>query len=180
MIFAVSDQPIPTNTPLAPFCDATGRHLPLACTMSCTGVLTQVMKELCNPPFKSHDEASKAASTVPIGCHGITFLPYLSGERTPNIPDATGAILGLTQANIQYANDPAVIYRACMEGITMVLANALKLFPNKIDTLLVVGGGANNPLWRQIIADSLNCTLMFPLETLKMKYGNKRNTHKAD
>lgn len=162
-LFGVSDTPIPTNTPLAPFCDATGRHLPLACTMSCTGVLTHVLQELT--PYKSHEEASEAASKIPIGCYGIMFLPYLAGERTPNIPHATGSILGLTQANLQYANDPAVLYRACMEGITIVLANALQLFPNKIDMLLVVGGGANNPVWRQIIADCLNCTLKFPLET---------------
>jgi xylulokinase len=51
-----------------------------------------------------------------------------------------------------------------MEGITFVLANALRYFPDTVDTLLVVGGGANNPLWRQMIADVMNCKLIFPLE----------------
>ncbi|CAJ1951212.1 unnamed protein product [Cylindrotheca closterium] len=166
-IFAVSKRPPSGTDPssLAPFCDATGQYLPLACTISCTGVLTQVLKEWTD--FSSHEEASKYAASVPIGCHGITFLPYLGGERTPNWPHATGAILGLTSSNFQYAKDPAVIYRACLEAITFLLANALEEFPNKndIDTLLVVGGGAKNPFWQQMIADITNRKLIFPLET---------------
>jgi xylulokinase len=163
-IFAVSDTPVVDSPCLAPFCDAAGRYLPLACTMSCTGVLTQVLNEWTD--WSSHDVASKHAASVEIGCHGITFLPYLGGERTPNWPHATGALLGLTSTNLKYASDPAVMYRACLEGITFLLADALDHFPNKsaIKTLLVVGGGAKNPLWQQMIADILNCRLEFPLE----------------
>eukprot|EP00980_Cylindrotheca_fusiformis_P015924 scaffold4661_cov108-Cylindrotheca_fusiformis.AAC.7 len=164
-IFAVSDTPVSDSPVLAPFCDATGRYLPLACTISCTGVLTQVLNEYTD--WSSHEEASRHAASVGIGCHGITFLPYLGGERTPNWPHATGALLGLTASNLKYASDPAVVYRACLEGITFLLADALSHFPNKdtITTLLVVGGGAKNPLWQQMIADILNCELRYPLET---------------
>jgi xylulokinase len=162
-LFGVSETPVPLNTPVAPFCDATGRHLPLACTMSCTGVLTQVLKEWC-PPDWTHERASHEASKIEPGCYGISFLPYLGGERTPNWPHATGALLGLTPANMRHAQNPAVLYRACMEGITFVLADVLQYFP-PIDTLLVVGGGAKNTLWQQMIADVLNCRLVFPLET---------------
>ncbi|KAL3942131.1 MAG: hypothetical protein SGBAC_003631 [Bacillariaceae sp.] len=166
-IFAVSKQPPSEgdSASLAPFCDATGQYLPLACTISCTGVLTQVLKEWTD--FSSHEEASNNAASVPIGCHGITFLPYLGGERTPNWPHASGAILGLTTSNFRYLRDPSVIYRACLEAISFLLANALEEFPNKedIDTLLVVGGGANNPFWQQMIADITDRKLVFPLET---------------
>jgi xylulokinase len=160
-LFGVSRNPAPLNTPLAPFCDATGNHLPLACVMSCTGVLTQVLNEWC-PDGWTHEDASEAAGNIPIGCHGLTFLPYLSGERTPNWPHATGALLGLTSQNFQQT--PGLVYRACLEGITFLLADALHYFPSKVDTLYVVGGGARNPLWRQMIADVLNCKLVFPVE----------------
>jgi xylulokinase len=166
-LFGVSNTPVSLNTPLAPFCDATGRHLPLACVMSCTGVLTQVLNEWCSSSSSvpwSHEEASQEAAKVPIGCHGITFLPYLGGERMPNWPHATGALLGLTPANLKYAQDPAVLYRACLEGITFLLADALQYFPESVDQLLVVGGGAKNSVWCQMIADILNCELRFPLE----------------
>lgn len=163
-IFAVSDSPVSSSPVLAPFCDAAGRHLPLACTISCTGVLTQVLNEFTD--WSSHEVASEHAAAVEIGCHGITFLPYLGGERTPNWPHASGALLGLTSSNLRHASDPAVVYRACLEGISFLLADAMNHFPNKdeIKTLLVVGGGAKNPLWQQMIADILNCRLEFPLE----------------
>ncbi|KAI2505890.1 FGGY family of carbohydrate kinase [Fragilaria crotonensis] len=79
-IFGVSNKPTPSNTPVAPFCDAADRHLPLACIMSCTGVLQHFLKHWCNG--LTHEAASARAASIPIGSLGITFLPYLGGERT--------------------------------------------------------------------------------------------------
>jgi xylulokinase len=158
-IFGVASTPAPTNTPLSPFCDATGRHLPLACTMSCTGVLQHVLKYWCKGNM-THETASRLAASVPIGCLGVIFLPYLGGERTPNWPHASGALLGLTMHNFQ---DPAVLYRACLEGITFVLADALQHF-GPIERLFVVGGGSKNHFWCQMIADVVGCELVFPIE----------------
>ena len=182
-LFGVSTNPVNSveSPSLAPFCDATGNYLPLACIMSCTGVLTSTLNEWC-PSAWNHEDATKAASSfVEMGCSGITCLPFWGGERTPNLPHATGAFLGLTSTNLklQNSNDHvdcnlsdeeyrgAVLYRACMEGITFCLAEALKQFPNHetIDTLYVVGGGGKNLLWRQMIADIFNCRLIFPIET---------------
>eukprot|EP00957_Ditylum_brightwellii_P123986 9450960-Ditylum_brightwellii.AAC.1 len=85
-IFGVSDEPVTTGTEIAPFCDATGRHLPLACIMSCTGVLNSVLENWCsysgNETRKTltHEEATHFAALHPPGCYGISFLPYLGGE----------------------------------------------------------------------------------------------------
>ena len=93
-IFGVSLTPVQTGTPVAPFCDATGKHLPLVCVMNCTGVLNSVLESWCNPskekPSISHEEATNLAKASPPGCNGLTFLPYLGGERTPNWPHARG------------------------------------------------------------------------------------------
>ena len=158
-LYGVSDTPAPTNTPIAPFCDATGRHLPLACVMSCTGVLQHFLKHWCKDKM-THEAASALAAAVPIGSLGITFLPYLGGERTPNWPHASGAILGLTTHNFQ---DPAILYRACLEGIAFVIADALHHF-GKVEKIYVVGGGSKNRLWCQMIADTIGCELVFPVE----------------
>ena len=182
-VFGVSKTPVNSlEAPsLAPFCDATGNYLPLACIMSCTGVLTSVLNEWCPSDWSHTDATTAATENVEIGCSGITCLPFWGGERTPNIPHATGAFLGITPTNLKQqhgkdedysvlSNDEyrgAVLYRACMEGITFCLADALRQFPNHetITTLYVVGGGSKNPLWRQMIADIFNCRLVFPVET---------------
>lgn len=166
-LFGVTQQPAGADTPLAPFCDATGQHLPLACTMSCTGVLTQVLRECC-PDGWTHEEACKRLQNdeVGIGCNGVTFLPFLGGERTPNWPHAEGALLGLTAQTINKEKLGLLWYRACMEAITFCLADTLQCFPDdKMEKLYVVGGGARNPFWRQMIADIMECQLVFPMET---------------
>ena len=165
-LFGVSESPAATNTPLAPFCDATGQHLPLACTMSCTGVLTQVLRECC-PEGWTHEDACQRLQNgeIGIGCNGATFLPFLGGERTPNWPHATGALLGLTAQSLNKDTLGLLWYRACMESITFCLADTLQYFPeSKLDKLYVVGGGAKNKFWRQMIADVMQCELVFPVE----------------
>jgi len=136
----------------------------------------------------THDDATRLASKHPPGCHGITFLPYLTpGERTPDWPHASGAILGLTASNMSaaiatttidsnttpVANPMAgLLYRAAMEGITYLLAEAVSSMQDACgedgfqpNCLLVVGGGSRNPLWRQMLADVLGLELRFPKES---------------
>lgn len=187
-IFGVSESP-PSST-VSPFADATGKYLPLGCVMSCTAVLQSVLESFFNESGDgdktwSHDDATKLASQHPPGCYGITFLPYLSpGERTPDWPHAKGAILGLTTHNMALATSgrdsasdgptnpmAGLIYRAAMEGITYLLAEALETMKLacgegfELKSLLVVGGGSQNKLWRQMLADVLNVELRFPLES---------------
>ena len=139
--------------------------------MSCTGVLTQVLEESC-PKGWTHEDVCRRlqneSSEIVIGCDGVTFLPYLLGERTPNWPHATGALLGLTSKHLKREHLGLLWYRACMESITFCLVDTLRYFPKNartLEKLYVVGGGAKNPLWRQMIADVMQCKLVFPVET---------------
>ena len=167
-IFGVSNSPVQTGTPVAPFHDASGKHLPLVCTMSCTGVLNSVLENWC--PGLSHDEATELAALEPPGCKGLTFLPYLKGERTPNWPHATGAVLGLTPSNMDCMKSPGLIYRAAMEGLTYLLADALDQMRGSCgdgfnpSSIYVVGGGSKNVFWRQMISDVTGLELKLPLE----------------
>jgi len=159
-LFGCSDKPIfDKDGIVCPFCDATGRWLPLVCTMSCTGALEEVKKSF----NLSHEELTSLAEKEPIGCHGVNFLPYLKGERTPNWPLATGVIYGLGPGSLR----PGLLYRAAIEGATFTLLNGLKSMEKLGMTakeLRVVGGGSKNPLWRRIIADAFQMLLKFPLE----------------
>ena len=97
-------------------------------------------------------ELHAQAEQVPAGSGGVFFLPYLTGERTPHMnPDARGVFFGLT-----LESDSASMTRAVIEGISYALCDALdcilQLRP-RIDRLILSGGGARSPLWRQIIAD---------------------------
>jgi xylulokinase len=92
------------------------------------------------------------ASDTPPGSHGLLFLPYLVGERTPYMdPQARGAFLGLT-----LQHDRGALVRAVLEGVSLAAYNAYSVLaelgaaPSRI---VLAGGGASSPLWRQIIAD---------------------------
>jgi len=171
-IFGVSDAPVvdPGGT-VAPFCDATGRHLPLVCTMSCAAVLDGVLAGLelagTEGVGARRAAAERAAGAVAPGCCGVNFLPYLEGERTPNFPEARGALLGLAPGQLGNAG---LLYRAAVEGVTYTLLDA---FHKMRDTcpgfdpseLLVVGGGSRSKFWCQIVSDSFGLPLSFPAET---------------
>lgn len=148
-----------TSGSVAPFCDATGRWLPLLCTMSCTGALEEVRSGY----GMSHTELTELASAENAGCDGVNFLPYLTGERTPNWPKSSGAILGLRPGQSR----PGLIYRAAMEGATFTLLAGLKRMQATgfvAKELRVVGGGSKNPLWRRVVADAFQLPLRFPKE----------------
>lgn len=91
-LFGVSDKPILDPTcAICPFCDATGAWLPLICTLNCTVPAEEVIKAF----GLSHSEATALAEKEAAGSSGVSFLPYLVGERTPNWPESSGAIVGL-------------------------------------------------------------------------------------
>lgn len=82
---------IDSTCAVCPFCDATGAWLPLICTLNCT----VPAEEVCAAFGMSHGDITALAQSVPAGCEGVNFLPYLLGERTPNWPNSSGAVLGL-------------------------------------------------------------------------------------
>ncbi len=111
------------------------------------------------------------AADIPPGSEGLLFLPYLTGERTPHPdPTARGAFIGLTTRHTQ-----AHMTRAVLEGVAFGLKDGFELIaqaslPDEIE-IRVAGGGARSTLWRQILADVLNATLVSTSTTEGGAYG---------
>ncbi len=101
---------------------------------------------------KSYEQLSGEAARVPPGSEGLIFLPYLIGERTPYMdPKARGVFFGL---GLHHTLGHLV--RAIMEGVAFALRDALLIFREfgvRTDRIVVSGGGARSPVWRQIQAD---------------------------
>ncbi|QDU68512.1 xylulokinase [Engelhardtia mirabilis] len=140
---------------IAPFCDSTGGWLPLLCVMNATGVTEEVRTAFGYDGAEGLARITREAERVPIGCDGVTFLPYLAGERVPDLPHARGSLLGLRPGSLR----PGVLFRAALEGTSLNLAwgvERMRALGVPVDTVRLVGGGANSPLWRQILADVLD------------------------
>jgi xylulokinase len=149
-VFAYAESPVvdPEGV-IAPFCDSTGAWLPLLCVMNLTGVA----EELSRAFGMDHGALTEAARAVEAGAGGALFLPYLSGERTPDLPEATGTLLGLRPGSLA----PGVLYRAALEGTSANLAwgiDRLRDLGVAVDGVRVVGGGSKNALWCEILAAS--------------------------
>ena len=110
----------PTADPtgiVAGFADAQDGFLPLVCTLNAARVLDAAAKML----GVTHAQLSDLALSAPAGADGLVLVPYLEGERTPNKPDATGALHGLTLRN----STPAHLARAAVEGMLCAMADAV-------------------------------------------------------
>jgi xylulokinase len=148
-VFAVSDAPTadPTGA-VCGFADATGRYLPLVCTLNATKV-TDATAHLLGVDLPALDQM---ALSVDAGAGGIVFVPYLDGERTPNRPDATGTITGL-RSDVGREQ----LARSAFEGVVCGLLDGLDaLGAAGVATdgrLFLVGGGAHSAAYRQILAD---------------------------
>jgi xylulokinase len=154
----VSDEPSadPTGT-VAGFADATGRFLPLVCTMNATKVTDAVARLL----GVDHARFDELALEAPAGAAGLVLVPHLDGERTPNRPDATGTITGLrTDAT------PAHLARAAVEGVVCnLLAGAGALGTDTSQgTVFLVGGAARSVAYRRVVADLTGRAVQVPAE----------------
>jgi xylulokinase len=124
---------------VAGFADATGRFLPLACTLNCTLAVDRTAEWL------GLEREAVAPSA------GVVALPYFDGERTPNLPDAAAAIFGL-----RHTTDPGSILMATYEGAIAGLLDALDTIDvcssgvDRDAPLVLVGGGARGPVWQQV------------------------------
>jgi xylulokinase len=148
-IYAFSAQPVvDPQGEVAAFCDSTDNWLPLICTMNVT-VVTEQVRKLFGWEIAKLDES--VGSIVP-GSDGLICLPYLNGERTPNLPNGVGVVHGLTTANLT----PAHLARAAMEGATLGLAYGLNRYRQlgiKPSEIRLTGGGSRSAIWRRICAD---------------------------
>ncbi|WP_072690938.1 xylulokinase [Rhodococcus marinonascens] len=150
----------PSNDPggfVVGFADATGRQLPLVCTLNAARVLDATASLL----GVDHEELSRLALSAPSGSGGLMMVPYLEGERTPNRPRATGAIHGLRLAN----STPAYLARAAVEGLLCGLAEGIDHLTAQgvtVRRILLVGGGARSRALREVAPAVFGAPVVVP------------------
>lgn len=145
-VFATSPTPTADASGIvAGFASATGDFLPLIATLNAARVLDAVGSIL----GVDHVELARLALDAPPGAGGLTLVPYLEGERTPDRPDSTGALHGLQLAN----STPAHLARAAVEGLLCGLADGLDALVAQgvpVERIILIGGGARSEAVRRI------------------------------
>ncbi|MDP9273970.1 MAG: xylulokinase [Chloroflexota bacterium] len=154
-VFAYRSEPaVDPNGEAAAFCDSTGGWLPLACILNCTSA-TEWARGLFG---MEHADVDAAITTGRVP--ELAFLPYLSGERTPNRPRGSGVFVGLRPDHGRGA-----IVCAVVEGVTFGLAYALQALgragvaPAEVT---LIGGGSASDAWSQLCADTFELPVMRP------------------
>ncbi|NQX25562.1 xylulokinase [Curtobacterium sp. VKM Ac-2852] len=157
-VFGVSDAEVrdPSGT-VAGFADGTGSRLPIVTTLNAARVL-EVIGGLLGV---DHDALGELALQAPAGADGLVLVPYFVGERTPNRPDATASLLGMTPAT----TDRAHLARAAVEGMLCALADGLAAVQDTgvtVERLLLIGGAARNPAVRTVAAQVFGRDVLVP------------------
>lgn len=157
-VFAVASRPTSDASGLvAGFADASGHYLPLACTLNASRVLDATAALL----GATLPELTDLALAAPAGAGGLTLVPYFEGERTPNLPDATGSLHGITLRNYT----PANLARAAVEGIVCSLADGLAALTAQgvtAERIILVGGAARSAAVQQAAAAILGLPVLVP------------------
>lgn len=157
-VCAISATPLsdPTGT-VAGFADATGNFLPLVATLNAARVIDVTAALL----GVTHSEFSDLALHASPGAGGLTLLPYFEGERTPNLPDATASLTGMTLASTSREN----LARAAVEGMLRGLGaglDALRDLGIPLERALLIGGGAQSEAVRRIAPEILGLPVEVP------------------
>ncbi|WP_010206314.1 xylulokinase [Salinibacterium sp. PAMC 21357] len=157
-VFAVADDQVPDPTgTVAGFADASGRFLPLVATLNAARVLDSTAALL----GVSHDELGVLALQAEPGAGGLVLQPYFEGERTPNLPDATATLFGMTLASTTRPS----LARAAIEGLLCGLADgldALRAQGVSATRILLIGGAAQNPAVSTIASQVFNVPVVVP------------------
>ncbi|MET0289570.1 MAG: xylulokinase [Pseudoxanthomonas sp.] len=166
-LFAYADHPVVDDAARwAAFCSSDGGWLPLICTMNCTVATENTMRML--NLSRAQCEAA-VAGTAP-GADGLSMLPFLNGERTPDLPQARGCLFGMNLHN----TTPAHLYRAAMEGATYSIRYGFDAFVDaglRFDTILLTGGGSKSAQWRQMVADVFELPVVVPSQPEGAAFG---------
>ncbi|MGA5440218.1 xylulokinase [Streptomyces griseoincarnatus] len=138
-VYAVSEhRPADPTGTVAGFADARGDWLPLACTLNCTLAVDRVATLL-----------GLDREAVEPG-RGVTLLPFLDGERTPNLPHSSGLLHGL-----RHDTTGGQLLQAAYDGAVYSLLAALDLVLDEdadpSTPLLLIGGGARGNAWQQTV-----------------------------
>jgi xylulokinase len=157
-VFAVTDVPTADSSgTVAGFADAGGDFLPLIATLNAARVLDVVARLL----GVDHDELGRLALEAEPGSGGLVLQPYFEGERTPNLPDATATLFGMTLAGTTRAN----FARAAIEGMLCGLVDGLDAVRDQgltASRVLLIGGAAANPAVAQIAAEVFDAPVEVP------------------
>jgi xylulokinase len=157
-VFATHDRPTADASALvAGFADAVGRFLPLVCTLNAARVLGAAAA-LVRTDVEGLAELALAAEP---GAGGLTLLPYLDGERTPDLPQATGTLGGITRDNATSEN----LARAAVEGMLCGLADGVDaLVAQGLETrrVLLIGGAARSRAVQAIAAEVFGAPIVVP------------------
>jgi xylulokinase len=140
------------------FCHADGGYFLLGVTLSAAGSLQWLRDKLA--PDVPFDTLMLEAAGVPSGCEGVSFMPYLSGERSPLLDsEIRGAWLGLS-----LAHGRGHLTRAVLEGVAFSLRDTLEVMKPlaSLETALAVGGGAKSDVWLGIVANALGVNFAKP------------------
>ena len=152
--FAVSERPsADASGTVAGFADATGRFLPLVCTLNATKV-TDAVARLLGVDHAGFDQLALAGSS-----DGLTLLPYFDGERTPNLPDATGTLTGL-RSDVSREQ----LARAAVEGVVGNLLAGAEALGVDARRVHVIGGGAQSAAYLEVVADLTGLPVVVPAE----------------
>ncbi|NQX27354.1 xylulose kinase [Microbacteriaceae bacterium VKM Ac-2854] len=157
-VFAVTDAPTRDESgTVAGFADASGRYLPLIATLNAARVLASTAA-LLGVDF---DELGELALHAEPGAGGLVLVPYFEGERTPNLPDATASLRGMTLAATTRPN----LARAAIEGMLCGLADGLDAVRSQgvaAARILLIGGAAQNPAVQSIAAQVFDVPVVVP------------------
>jgi len=121
--------------------DATGMHLPVVTTLNAVRTLRGTAELLGLTDLESLSEL--ATKSTP-GAHGLVFLPYLEGERTPNLPHTAGSLAGLRRESMKAEH----LARAAFEGMLCGLADALDVLRGRgveVRRIFLLGAAAELP-----------------------------------
>lgn len=146
-VSTVTDAPVVDATgAVACFADATGRFLPLVCTLNATKVLDAVARLL----GVDHAGLDRLAAAVPVGAGGLTLVPYFDGERTPDLPGASGTLAGL-RSDVSREQ----LARAAVDGVVCSLLDALDALGTSapVHSVVLAGGGAASEVVRSAVAE---------------------------
>ncbi|TFD62253.1 xylulokinase [Cryobacterium suzukii] len=142
---------------VAGFADAAGGQLPLLATINGARTLVATAGML----GVDIERFGALALTAPIDADGLLMLPYLDGERTPNLPDATGSLTGMRRANMR----PENLAQASVLGLVCSLADALDSLRSQgvpVRQVILIGGGSQSPAVQKIAADVFGVPVVLP------------------
>jgi xylulokinase len=149
------------------FCHADGGYELLGVTLSAAGSMRWFRDAFA--PGRSFDDLVRLGSMVAPGAAGVTFKPYLAGERSPHLDaDLRGSFHGLS-----LASGLPELTRAVLEGVAFSLRDVLSVMQPlaPLDRALLIGGGAKSPEWSRLLTDVLQLPLGLPERSPGPAYG---------